>query len=141
MRVRNGLRWREGLRGNGVCKQNGPPDSNDWTCRRGQILSVSDSSVVSYTNMKVRECMSDCLYRKKSYLTFINGGSLSADRRLGRQGEVLHQELGPRQQRLRPLRLQRHAVDPDFAGGSLVLSVHVNGADVGHRRDEGREPV
>ena len=31
--------------------------------------------------------------------------------------------------------------DPDFAGGSLVLSVYVNGADAGRRRDEGREPV
>ena len=51
------------------------------------------------------------------------------------------QELGPRQRLLRLLRLQRHAVDPDFAGGSLVLSVYVNGADVGRRRDEGREPV
>ena len=65
-------------------------------------------------------------------------GSLAADRRLGRQGEVLHQELGPRQRRLRPLRLQSHAVDPDFAGGSLVLSVYVNGADVGRIRDGSR---
>ena len=44
--------------------------------------------------------------------------------------------------------------DPDFAGGSLVLSVlagvelpidelsyYVDGADAGRRRDEGREPV
>ena len=31
--------------------------------------------------------------------------------------------------------------DPNFAGGSLVLSVYVNGADAGRRRDEGREPV
>ena len=53
MRVRNGLQWREGLRDNGVCEQNEPPDSKDWTCRRGQIVAVSDSSVFLYTDMKV----------------------------------------------------------------------------------------
>ena len=79
MRGRNGLRWREGLRDNGVCEKNGPPDYNDWACRRGQILAVSDSSVLSYTDMKVGECMRNCLFRKRSYLTFINGGLLCSN--------------------------------------------------------------
>ena len=39
----------------------------------------SDSSDISYTDMKVGGCVSECLFRKRSYLIFSDEGLLCSN--------------------------------------------------------------